>query len=604
MKYWLECFRKYAVFSGRSRRSEYWYFVLFCTIISLIISGIPLLVRTDGQMDTVTQMLRIVFFGFQLIILLPGLAVGVRRLHDIGKSGWWILVPPLLFLWAGIVAGLLAGNDDVIPHILFVLLQLVPRIMLVVFLVVYFFFMIRDSEKGPNRYGDNPKDDSDFAYRKRDKQSNPAMASRCGGQKSVVAADTKQGDGSCKFCTNCGTQASPDQMFCASCGTKLLAESETSVDTEAGKTFDISCPHCGETLLGSESIAGLTVECPYCSKTFVAPAAPAESSASQRHETPQPQSGSEASTMAYQQRKTGGRVLGNRRFRKTKTLSSLLDQEPQKSRGTGFIVVMVLLVVVCAGYSLYRMGMLKKFTSEWSNAASDSWVYNDDSGVRNVEDSGHKGVQLWKDGPYWADTNIGAEKSWESGYYFWWGGTIGYKREGNAWVASNGSSSDFKFEKEIVLTFGKDLAALYREGWTGEDGILLPEHDAAHVHWGGKWRMPTKQELYDLIHKCNCTWEKMNGVNGYVVRGKGDYASASIFLPAAGWSAGTSVNRFLPDAGTSLYDADSVGGYWPSVPRPDSNDAWYLNFDSRGFFTSSSSRDFGRSVRPIQGFTK
>ena len=59
----------------------------------------------------------------------------------------------------------------------------------------------------------------------------------------------------------------------------MASESETNTAAEEGKTFDISCPHCGEILLGNELIVGLTVECPYCSKTFTAPAAPAESPA-------------------------------------------------------------------------------------------------------------------------------------------------------------------------------------------------------------------------------------------------------------------------------------------------------------------------------------
>ena len=55
-------------------------------------------------------------------------------------------------------------------------------------------------------------------------------------------------------------------------------------------------------------------------------------------------------------------------------------------------------------------------------------------------------VQLWKNGPYWATTNVGAEKPEDFGYYFWWGDTVGYRREGDAWVASDGSSSSFSFD--------------------------------------------------------------------------------------------------------------------------------------------------------------
>ncbi|NND08827.1 MAG: DUF805 domain-containing protein [Saprospiraceae bacterium] len=103
---------KYAIFEGRSRRSEYWYFVLFN-----ILAGIA-----AGIVDE--------FFGFPVIgtivslaLFIPGLAVGVRRLHDIGKSGW---------------------------NLLFILIPLVGLIILLVWLC-------KDSEAGSNKYGPNPK---------------------------------------------------------------------------------------------------------------------------------------------------------------------------------------------------------------------------------------------------------------------------------------------------------------------------------------------------------------------------------------------------------------------------------------------------------------
>ena len=97
----------------------------------------------------------------------------------------------------------------------------------------------------------------------------------------------------------------------------------------------------------------------------------------------------------------------------------------------------------------------------------------------------HGKVQLWEDGPYWAETNIGAEKPWDYGYYFWWGDTVGYRREGTKWVASDESSSDFQFgiDPLSLQTKEKTLATLQSEGWTDEDGYLATEHDAAHVHW-------------------------------------------------------------------------------------------------------------------------
>ena len=86
----------------------------------------------------------------------------------------------------------------------------------------------------------------------------------------------------------------------------------------------------------------------------------------------------------------------------------------------------------------------------------------------------------------------------------------------------------------------------------------------------------------------------MNGVNGYKVRGKGSYASASIFLPCAGYG-----------YGTSLLYSGSHGFYWSSVPYSDYDYySWYLYFYSSYHTTSYYYRGYGFSVRPVQGFTK
>ena len=202
-------------------------------------------------------------------------------------------------------------------------------------------------------------------------------------------------------------------------------------------------------------------------------------------------------------------------------------------------------------------------------------------------------VQLWKDGPYWATTNIGAEKPEDYGYYFWWGDTVGYKRENDKWVASDGSNSNFSFTESNTPTYNKSISTLQSEVWVTADGVLASEYDAAKKHWGGDWRMPTKQEFYDLISQCDWTWGSKNGVNGYIVQGKGDYSSVSIFLPCAGDGDGTSLNG-----------ADSYGSYWSSVPFSDNAYAWGLGFKSSYHGTTDDRRYYGRSVRPLQGFVK
>ena len=217
----------------------------------------------------------------------------------------------------------------------------------------------------------------------------------------------------------------------------------------------------------------------------------------------------------------------------------------------------------------------------------------------------HEKVQLWEGGPYWATTNIGAENPEDYGYYFWWGDTVGYTRSGGTWALSDSSysgvtwvsSADQQMSSSPFFscpTYNKSISTLQSAGWIDSTGNLVPAHDAAHVHWGGNWRMPTKQELSDLISKCDWTWATQNGVKGYVVKGKGTYASARIFLPSAG-----------SGYGTSLYGAGSSGNYWSSVPNSGSSCAWYLGFGPFGHGTSSyGSRYDGQSVRPVQGFTE
>jgi uncharacterized membrane protein YhaH (DUF805 family) len=119
MEWYLEAFRKYADFGSRSRRKEYWFFVLFTFLISL---GV-------GVVDAVAG-LGFLMIIYMLAVLIPGIAVTIRRLHDTGRSGWWILI-------------------NFVPVIGF---------------LVLLFFMVQDSEAGENQYGPDPKA-GDFAYR-------------------------------------------------------------------------------------------------------------------------------------------------------------------------------------------------------------------------------------------------------------------------------------------------------------------------------------------------------------------------------------------------------------------------------------------------------
>jgi len=232
----------------------------------------------------------------------------------------------------------------------------------------------------------------------------------------------------------------------------------------------------------------------------------------------------------------------------------------------------------------------------WDARADLGQVKYDNMVVRvTCVEAPHGKVQLWEGGPYWATTNIGADEPWEYGYYFCWGDTVGYKRENDEWVAADGSSSSPSVPFIDIPICGNSYAFLKREGWITANGVLVPAHDAAHVQWGGKWRMPERWELVTLTNKCTLTWTTKNGVNGYEVRGKGDYISASIFLPAAGWG-----------SGTSLFGAGSDGCYWSSVPYDEYTtygiEVWNLHLT---YSSSSCTTTWGGSgsVRPVQGFT-
>ena len=119
MSWYLEALKKYAVFGGRSRRKEYWYFVLFSLIVSLVWSAI------DARLGTLSSSTNVGLLGgiYGLAIIIPSIAVSVRRLHDIDRTGWWVLI------------------------------SLVPVIGTIVLLV----FAVLDGTPGENRFGPNPK---------------------------------------------------------------------------------------------------------------------------------------------------------------------------------------------------------------------------------------------------------------------------------------------------------------------------------------------------------------------------------------------------------------------------------------------------------------
>ena len=118
MDWYLKVLKQYTRFNGRARRKEYWFFYLINSLIGIVLISLDrfLLKRADG-IGFLTGV-------YSLGVFLPSIAVSVRRLHDIGKSGWWYLINFIPF-----IGGL-----------------------------IFLYFTVQDSEPDRNRFGSNPKE--------------------------------------------------------------------------------------------------------------------------------------------------------------------------------------------------------------------------------------------------------------------------------------------------------------------------------------------------------------------------------------------------------------------------------------------------------------
>ena len=174
----------------------------------------------------------------------------------------------------------------------------------------------------------------------------------------------------------------------------------------------------------------------------------------------------------------------------------------------------------------------------------------------------------------WANMNVGAKSPEGYGDYFAWGETS--------------TKSTYDWSTYFDTNDGGSTFTKYNNN--GGKTVLDPEDDAAHVNWGGSWRMPTKAEWQELIDNCTWTWTTQNGINGYEVTSKkAGYTDKFIFLPAAGYRLGSD----LCSVGYGLYWSSSLYENGLSSAR-------YLYFDSAGHHRlGNHDRYWGRSVRPV-----
>jgi uncharacterized membrane protein YhaH (DUF805 family) len=180
MHWYLQALSKYAEFSGRASRKEYWMFQLLNVLIVFVLGVM------DGMTGFRSMGLSALLLVYCLATVLPGLAVLVRRLHDINRSGWWVLV------------------------------SLVPFGGLVLLI-----FACLDSDPGPNQYGPNPKLGG---FRQPAAWAAAAPYGTPGatpiGQPTGPELPPQSGTtGAQGFCMNCGTLLTPGNRFCTKCGT-------------------------------------------------------------------------------------------------------------------------------------------------------------------------------------------------------------------------------------------------------------------------------------------------------------------------------------------------------------------------------------------------
>ena len=175
----------------------------------------------------------------------------------------------------------------------------------------------------------------------------------------------------------------------------------------------------------------------------------------------------------------------------------------------------------------------------------------------------------------WANMNVGAESPEDYGNYYAWGETT--------------TKSTYDWSTYFDTNDGGNTFTKYNN--EGGKTVLDPEDDAAHVNWGGSWRMPTQAEWQELLDNCTWTWTRQNGINGCkVTSNKAGYTDKFIFLPVG------DEDDLLGSYGvcwsSSLYEYNPDGSDGASV-------AWCLFFYYRDHDLSGSLRYGGLPVRPV-----
>ncbi|MFN3143837.1 MAG: DUF805 domain-containing protein [Paracoccaceae bacterium] len=163
------CLRKYATFSGRASRSEYWWFALFLVLGSLVIGAVDSLLFGTSMVEVAPGQFELRSNGplaaiFSLAMLLPALAAGWRRMHDSGRAGIYLLYPLIVMVGMLSFIGFLGGTEALMTGdfgAIFAgvggLIALLGAVVLLISPLLVLWWLTRPSQPGANAYGPNPQ---------------------------------------------------------------------------------------------------------------------------------------------------------------------------------------------------------------------------------------------------------------------------------------------------------------------------------------------------------------------------------------------------------------------------------------------------------------
>lgn len=199
--------------------------------------------------------------------------------------------------------------------------------------------------------------------------------------------------------------------------------------------------------------------------------------------------------------------------------------------------------------------------------------------IKSKQANGHPYVDLdLPSGTLWAAMNVGASKPTECGLYFQWGDIVGYKEDqiGKEPIGKRFEYSDYRW--------------LLSDRYQASSDKLNLEDDAAHIHMGGSWHMPTDEQIKELINAENtkCDWIEKDGINGIKIASQKD-KSKYIFIPASGYA-----------WDDEIFGIGDIGSLWSSMLNDDAYSLGQrLYFGPKGIRNGFSYRYYGFSIRGV-----